>query len=538
MDELLIQYQPIAPATWAYVSSLLTIGLFFKFNRIWSVRNLDLFAIILLAPGILMVHAGQTSKSADEFAVAAGPEAAADIESEADEPPSESGGDAARPAEVAADDDGPTVADGGAAPTTSRADVLKRTGYSLLFAACGLLLARLLIDPAMIRRPLLEPNLLPGGMAFIGCSLFVFLTANVATGPPNASALAGAVAAERLAAGEARPDDLAPAAEPTPEAAADGLAQYGPGYPLLFVLPNISTSRVMASPVDDEALRPGRVRVATARVMAVLSQLAIVAGMIVIAYIHFDNVRTGVAAATLYLLLPYTAIMTGRVDHCLPAALLVWTVAAYRRPLLAGVLLGLCSGVIYYTFWLLPLWISFYWQRGAKRFLQGFGLSVLVLVVVLALSSSGIGQFFSHVGQMIGFRWPLEVDADGFWNVHHPYYRAPVLAAFVVLSLSMALWPAQKNLGTLLSCSASVMLAAQFWHAHGGGTFMAWFLPLTLMAIFRPNLEDRVALAVLGDAWFERTHSPVAGGVVAASRARASGSAGVAWTEDGVVTRS
>jgi hypothetical protein len=41
------------------------------------------------------------------------------------------------------------------------------------------------------------------------------------------------------------------------------------------------------------------------------------------------------------------------------------------------------------------------------------------------------------------------------------------------------------------------MLAAQFWHGYGGGTFMAWYLPLLLLTVFRPNLEDRVAIAVL-----------------------------------------
>jgi hypothetical protein len=33
---------------------------------------------------------------------------------------------------------------------------------------------------------------------------------------------------------------------------------------------------------------------------------------------------------------------------------------------------------------------------------------------------------------------------------------------------------------------------------------MAWYLPLLLLTIFRPNLEDRVALSVLGEGWFPR----------------------------------
>src|SRR2546421_8544871 len=56
MSEILFQYEKINPATWVYLSSLLMIGLYFQFNRFWSVRNLDLVLLILLAPGLLMVN--------------------------------------------------------------------------------------------------------------------------------------------------------------------------------------------------------------------------------------------------------------------------------------------------------------------------------------------------------------------------------------------------------------------------------------------------------------------------------------------------
>ena len=35
-----------------------------------------------------------------------------------------------------------------------------------------------------------------------------------------------------------------------------------------------------------------------------------------------------------------------------------------------------------------------------------------------------------------------------------------------------------------------------------GGLYIAWFLPLILLTIFRPNLEDRVAQSTSLDAWF------------------------------------
>ena len=83
------------------------------------------------------------------------------------------------------------------------------------------------------------------------------------------------------------------------------------------------------------------VHVVTARVMAILSQLAIVIGLVFVGMRHFDNIKTGIAVATLYLLLPYTAMWTGSVTHALPGALLVWAVVMYRRPLVAGAMIGL-----------------------------------------------------------------------------------------------------------------------------------------------------------------------------------------------------
>jgi hypothetical protein len=48
------------------------------------------------------------------------------------------------------------------------------------------------------------------------------------------------------------------------------------------------------------------------------------------------------------------------------------------------------------------------------------------------------------------------------------------------------------------------MLGTQFWLAGNGGVYQGWYLPLLLLTVFRPNLEDRVALATLGESWFAR----------------------------------
>ncbi len=151
------------------------------------------------------------------------------------------------------------------------------------------------------------------------------------------------------------------------------------------------------------------------------------------------------------------------------------------------------------------------------RFCSGTLTALLVSVGILALyayfrqEGAFLAAFFRDVQQMLGLAPPKFTNLEGFWNYVDGWYRVPVIATFVALGGSYALWPAQKNLGTLLSGTAAMMLGTQFWHAHGGGLCMAWFLPLLLLTIFRPNLEDRVALTVLDQGWLPRRRLFAAG---------------------------
>lgn len=456
MQDVLFDYR-LNPTTWAYLSSLMTIGIFFKFRRFWSVRNLDLVALIAFAPGLLLLYHGLKKQQL-----------------------------------VGAEQIGYT---------------LEQLGYIWLFSVGGFFLIRLLLDAIVVRRPLLEPNLSASGLTFTGVAMLVFLMANVVTTERS----------ERL-------EDVLPRA-PVPHGPG---YPYGPGHPYFYYFASFSDAATIhldstqpqpearaeagtltldreAAPQIDNAQpdssRRARLQTATTRTIVILAHLAVTIGVVLIGYRHFDNAHTGVAVASLYLLVFYTSQMVGRVGHVVPAALLVWAVAAYRRPVVAGVLIGLAAGLIYYPLFLLPLWCGFYWRRGLIRFAVGVIVALALLAALLLFSPADLGSFNLQLQQMFGWMNPLRADLDlaGFWGYHDDVFRIPVLAAFVALCASLALWPAQKNLGTLLSCSAAVMLGTQFWHAYQGGIYVAWYLPLLLLTIFRPNLEDRVALSTLSE---------------------------------------
>ncbi len=443
MRGILFEYE-LNPTTWVYLSSLLIIGIYFKFHRFWSLRNLDLIALISFSPGLLLLYHGMQRQLAGELLFGR---------------------------------------------------YLERFGYIWLFSVGGFFLIRLLLDSTVVRRPLLEPNLSAGGLTFTGVALLVFLMSNVINPKPGPHS-EDSKQVPRL-------EHVVAAQQPP--------VRQGPGYaPFLsfagYVDPAardlqapdpqaLDLQATNAEQVDRAESRPDPMRGA----VAILGHLAVVIGMVLVGYRHFDNIQTGVAAAALYLLLPYTAQMTARVDHVIPAALMVWAVLAYRRPVISGVLIGLAAGLIYYPLFLLPLWCGFYWRRGLVRFGAAVAVTLIVLVVLLALGPAEPDPFGTRLQQMFGWINPLgpNLNLAGFWQFYEPVFRIPVLAAFVVMSIGLGLWPAQKNLGTLLSCSAAVMLAGQFWQAQHGGMYVAWYVPLLLLTVFRPNLEDRVAITTL-----------------------------------------
>lgn len=520
MLEILFYDFAISPTTWVHLSSLLILALFFKFNRFWSLRNVDLLAILLLAPGLVLLDYGQNKHL----------------------------------------------------PAT------EMVGYIWLFSVAGVLLTRMLLDPMMVRRPLLEPNLSLGGMIFLTVCLFLFLMAKVLTVEPsdenllasspttvkllkpmvdepkqvlpfpnslsdqfenqdqrpseqpdppadsqksehqenNAAASSATIVLPPIevdeavkasqAAGEKTADPANEKSEKKPLSEEAKLSRLGPGYWLVRALPTLATpiyredgQHPRTSAREKEIAR----NLLISRTVLIVLHLAVVLGLVAVGYRHFGNLSTGVAAALLYLLLPYTTIYVGWVQHILPAAFLTWAIYFYRRPLVAGVFIGLACGTVYYPVFLLTLWISFYWQRGLWRFLSGYSALIGLLIIVTAFYATSFTDFFDKFRLMSGFIFPTD-QPGGFWGLlddNYRVYRITVLAAHIALCGSFALWPARKNLGTLLSCSTVVMLSTQFWAAFDGGISIAWYMPLLLLTIFRPNLEDRVALSVLPDSW-------------------------------------
>jgi hypothetical protein len=227
--------------------------------------------------------------------------------------------------------------------------------------------------------------------------------------------------------------------------------------------------------------------------IVILAHAAVILGLIFIGTRHFGEFQAGLAMAALYLLLPCTAYDVGKFSHVLPSALIVWAFAAYRRPMLAGSLMGLACGTLFFPVFLLPLWVAFYGRRGSLRFVMALGIVGAVLLASLALTSANTSSFVAQtIGSIDWGRLFFRGEVQGFWSLYDPAYRIPVVVAYLLLLVVLTIWPRQKTFEHLLSHSTALVAATQFWYPQQGGVYLLWFLPLTLMVVFRPRLAHLV----------------------------------------------
>ena len=113
------------------------------------------------------------------------------------------------------------------------AQLVEHVGYIWLFAVSGLFMLRLLLDAFMVRRPLLEPNL--GRRADVSRHLAV----RVSDGERrHRHARCGRC--RRLAAGRRSLRRRAAS-----EKDLNTLRTHGPGFPLIYLLPHISTQSLL-----------------------------------------------------------------------------------------------------------------------------------------------------------------------------------------------------------------------------------------------------------------------------------------------------
>jgi len=399
---------------WLMVSLLVLMTLFFKFSRVISLRNLDLFLLFALAPGMMILVEG-SGRESNSF-----------------------------------------------------------VAYCSLLAGSLLWLFRCLSDVGLGRRPLLEPNLNAAGLAFFGTGILILLIAETVSLPVRA--------------GEGR-NPAETGLKPTEKQTAEASKNIA-----VKPLEDMSKAMIEATPMPFQ-LRSNPPQVILSRILATISHLTIVICLIVIGWRHFLRPITGLSAAVAYVVLPYTRIALVDSGQAIPAALITAAIALYKKPWITGMLIGLAAGWMPACLGIIPIWIGFY--RGRKRW--RFTLAGLSLVLVSALIGIDLPDFATWVRALgarslseTGLLFDRELPASSsLWTGVDPSYRLPIVVAYLLMAIGAFFWPIEKNLGELISMSAAMLIASQFWYLEKGGTLILLYLPLILLMMFRPNLQPK-----------------------------------------------
>lgn len=243
------------------------------------------------------------------------------------------------------------------------------------------------------------------------------------------------------------------------------------------------------------------------RGVAIALHAGVVIGLLVVGVVQFRNPTAAVGIVCLYLMLPYTGYHVSQLHHVWPGLLILWAVAAYRRPLISGAILGVATGTVFFPILVFPLWFGFYRGRGTGRFTLAFLLTALITLGIVALILSSSGDLKKYVKIALSLSdwqaWKAP-QTESIWRGAHWAYRMPVFVVYLAFVLLTFFWPSPRNLGHVIAQTAAVIIGVQFWYADQGGVYVLWYLPLLLLMVFRPTLTEARPPALNEEDWVRR----------------------------------
>jgi len=442
MDNDQFLFVTIHDPTWLLYVAVLLVAVFFRFSRLWSVRNLDLTLTLLLSTA-LVIEGRAREQLADHKA---------DIELLSPE-------------------------------KLAHTEWVSSWGSIAVLSISILLVFRLIFDEWMTRRPRLEQNLNQAGLTFLLIPAFSILMSGVfLKEPPEEnvdSVEAGVALLERAESSRAVEAEAAPP-PPTETILAAGAAKVAE------LSGHVTPSDVKS---DSTQSKPEEF---LARTLVVFAHTCVVLGLMYIGRKHFNSMQLGVSMSCLYLLLPCTAFNVHQLSHVIPAACLTWAVAMYRKPAVAGVLLGAACGTLFFAVFLLPVWAVFYSRKSRVRFGVSLAAVAAVLMLAVALTSENTDSFVNKL--VMTANWSVYRLFDAASPLPQQpigtiFLRITLAALFFVLLVAMTVIPRKRNLENLLANSTALIVMAQLWYPDDVGSYVLWYLPLMLIVVFRPRLD-------------------------------------------------
>ncbi|MGD8499966.1 MAG: hypothetical protein PVJ86_04925 [Phycisphaerales bacterium] len=222
----------------------------------------------------------------------------------------------------------------------------------------------------------------------------------------------------------------------------------------------------------------------------------------------YGDKTTGVLLALVFALCPYVIGIGGAgglqwTSHIVGIAFVVFALVLIDRPVVAGLMLGLGSGTLYYPAVLFVLWLGYYvrtsgWREGLK-FLVAFaavGLACIVMILILVVPGgeseghSPLGAFINDTVYFQQFSDSYGRSPFSFWGQYPEIAKwgKPIVgASYLLFCLLIGFVPRRMNMRRLVALTAAVLVGTQFTLAHGGGTYIGFYIAAFIILLFGPS---------------------------------------------------
>ncbi len=222
----------------------------------------------------------------------------------------------------------------------------------------------------------------------------------------------------------------------------------------------------------------------------------------------YGDKTTGVFLSLAFALCPYVIGIGGAgglqwTSHIVGTAFVVFALVFISRPTVAGLMLALGSGMLYYPAFLFALWFCYYvrtstWREGLK-FLAAFatvGLACVVMILILVVpdgESKGLSSLEAFINDTVYFQQFSESygrSPFSFWGQYPSIAKwgKPIAgASYLLFCLLIGFVPGRMDIRRLVALTAAVLVGTQFTLSHGGGTYIGFYIAAFIILLFGPS---------------------------------------------------
>ena len=215
---------------------------------------------------------------------------------------------------------------------------------------------------------------------------------------------------------------------------------------------------------------------------------------------------TGLAIVFIYAISPYIVGMASelgleRASHIAGMPFILFALLLLNRPAIAGLLLGIATGMLYYPLFLAPLWFGYLWRGDGIRkglvFLATYAAVGVICIIMLIWmvqptdeSESSLGAFIDDTIAQQQFKAGYGNSPLSFWGQYPEFAvwgkpTASMLYCFFCLLL--AFYPRHVGFERLIALTAAVLVGTQLVLSFGGGTYIGFYLAPLMLVLFAFN---------------------------------------------------